>query len=265
MPTEVSVRYRREADYVEHYREILFEVVRRTDLAMSSVTARFSPRLRQGRLVRQLDWQNELEYISDAGGNVLQDRTLSSRFGVEFNSSDQINATLTRRYERLPLDFVIAPGVVVPAAGYSYNTLNVSYTLAQQRTLSGTISTSHGGFYGGTRTSAAYSGRVGLSPHLGLEPNVTLNWIRLPYGDFTARLVGLRMALAPTARLGFSALTQFNPSAHSLTSSARMRWEYTPGSELFVVYSDGRDTVATGFPGLQNRTFAIKATRLLRF
>jgi hypothetical protein len=44
-----------------------------------------------------------------------------------------------------------------------------------------------------------------------------------------------------------------------------MRWEYTPGSELYVVYSDGRDTATTGFPGLQNRTLAVKATRLLRF
>ncbi len=30
MPTEVSVRYRREADYVDHYREVLIEAVRRT-------------------------------------------------------------------------------------------------------------------------------------------------------------------------------------------------------------------------------------------
>jgi hypothetical protein len=44
-----------------------------------------------------------------------------------------------------------------------------------------------------------------------------------------------------------------------------MRWEYGPGSDLYVVYSDGRDTTAAGFPNLQNRSFAIKATRLFRF
>jgi hypothetical protein len=44
-----------------------------------------------------------------------------------------------------------------------------------------------------------------------------------------------------------------------------MRWEYVPGSELFVVYSDGHDTTSTTPIGLLNRTFAIKATRLLRF
>jgi hypothetical protein len=87
----------------------------------------------------------------------------------------------------------------------------------------------------------------------------------LPYGDFDARLLGLRLSVSPTARLGFSGLTQFNTSARTLTSSARMRWEYIPGSELFVVYSDGRDTGARNFPLLQNRSIALKVTRLLRF
>ena len=40
------------------------------------------------------------------------------------------------------------------------------------------------------------------------------------------------------------------------SSSLRLRWEYTGGSELFVVYSDGRDTRGPGFPALVNRTLA---------
>jgi hypothetical protein len=71
--------------------------------------------------------------------------------------------------------------------------------------------------------------------------------------------------VTPTPRLGFSSLTQFNPDAHSLASSVRMRWEYIPGSELFLVYSDGRDSAARRFPELQNRSVAVKITRLLRF
>jgi hypothetical protein len=62
-----------------------------------------------------------------------------------------------------------------------------------------------------------------------------------------------------------SSLIQFNSSASSLASSIRYRWEYQPGSDLFVVYSDGRDTRFGGFPGLLNRTFAVKFTRLFRF
>ena len=239
--------------------------VRRTDFALSALTARFSPRLRQGRLLRMLTWQGDLEYISDASGDGVQDRSVSGRFGVEFNSSDEILVVGTRKYERLPFDFVISPGVTVPAGGYTYETLDATYTLGQQRKASGRVTASYGSFYGGTRAALGYTGRVGFSGRFSVEPNLTLNWVRLPYGDFDAPLVGTRFSVTPSARLGFSALTQFNPGARSLTSSARMRWEYIPGSELFLVYSDGRDTSARGYPGLQNRSFAVKITRLLRF
>ena len=47
--------------------------------------------------------------------------------------------------------------------------------------------------------------------------------------------------------------------------NARFRWEYQPGSELFVVYLDGRDTVPKGFPELMNRALIIKINRLFRF
>src|SRR5437867_8142203 len=39
----------------------------------------------------------------------------------------------------------------------------------------------------------------------------------------------------------------------ALSSNIRFRWEYQPGSDLFFVYSDGRDTLGAGFPRLQNR------------
>ena len=239
--------------------------VRRGDVAMNYALARFSPRLRRGRLVRQLSWQGEFDYNTNADGGVLEDRSLAGRFGVEFNSSDQISVTATRQYERLPLDFTIARGVVIPAGAYTYQLVEGAYTLAQHRLFSGNASASYGSFYDGTRASAGYNGRVGFSPHFALEPNLTVNWVKLPYGDFTARLIGTRVVVSPSPRLAFSSLTQFNSSTRSVASSVRMRWEYTPGSDLYVVFSDGRGTAAAGLPGLQNRSFAIKATRLFRF
>ena len=260
-------RYGLEVDRIVVGRNFNPEIgfVRRTDFALNSLTARFSPRLRQGQLVRKLTWQGDLEYISDAAGDGVQDRTASGRFGVEFNSSDEILVVGSRKYELLPFDFLISPGVTVPAGGYTYDVLDATYTLGQQRKASGRVTASYGSFYGGTRTSLGYNGRVGFSGRFSVEPNVSFNWVRLPYGDFDAPLVGSRFSVTPSARLGFSTLTQFNPNARSLTSSARMRWEYIPGSELFLVYSDGRDTSARGYPGLQNRSFAVKITRLLRF
>jgi hypothetical protein len=68
-----------------------------------------------------------------------------------------------------------------------------------------------------------------------------------------------------TNRRFFSVLMQYPSASSSLTTNARFRWEYIPGSELFVVYSDGRDTLASGYPSLENRSFIVKVTRLLRW
>jgi hypothetical protein len=45
----------------------------------------------------------------------------------------------------------------------------------------------------------------------------------------------------------------------------RLRWEYRPGSELFVVYNEERDTLTHRVPDLRNRAFIVKVNRLLRF
>lgn len=50
-----------------------------------------------------------------------------------------------------------------------------------------------------------------------------------------------------------------------VTSNVRFRWEYQPGSDLFIVYSDGRDTRLSGFPALENRSVVAKITRLFRW
>jgi len=34
---------------------------------------------------------------------------------------------------------------------------------------------------------------------------------------------------------------------------------------MFVVYSDGRDTLTRGYPDMLNRALIVKANRLLRF
>ena len=62
-----------------------------------------------------------------------------------------------------------------------------------------------------------------------------------------------------------SAFVQYNSSNQAVSSNVRLRWEYRPGSELFVVYNEERDTLARRFPDLANRAFIVKVNRLLRF
>jgi hypothetical protein len=276
--TSIGSSYRGRVDYtddrygaaVEHMlidRDFRPEVgfVRRTDVRRTFGQLRFSPRPRRSAVVRKLTWQASLDYVTDAAATTVQSREAAGLFRVDFQSSDQATAEYTREFERLPDRFAIAPGVVVPGGGYTATTSRVSYSLGQQRRVSGRLSAATGTLYDGTKSELTYSGRWGVIPRFSIEPGVAFNWVQLPYGDFTARLLSARLTVTPNARMLISSLVQLNLDQETTSSSLRLRWEYTGGSELFVVYSDGRDTSSRGFPALVNRTVAVKATRLFRF
>ena len=106
---------------------------------------------------------------------------------------------------------------------------------------------------------------MSLGPQLTVEPSVSLNFITLPDATFRSELVATRTTYTLTPRMFVSALVQFNSSSNSLGTNVRFRWEYQPGSELFVVYTDERDTLTPRFPVLENRAFVIKFNRLFRF
>ena len=162
--------------------------------------------------------------------------------------------------------FEIAPGVLVPVGGYDYQSGVVSYLFGQQRKIAGTLSYQEGSLYDGTKRTVGFSGaRAVLSPQFQIEPSVSANWVSLPWGEFTSTVVTARHTYMVSPRMFMSALLQYNSSASTFSTNARFRWEYRPGSELFVVYSDGRDTVLRGFPVLVNRAFVVKINRLMRF
>ena len=237
---------------------------RRTDFRRDTAQARFSPRPRASRLVRRYNYQGSYDYITNGAGDVVQNKEAQATFRVDFQSSDQYQVEYTRAFEFLPQAFTIAPGVVLPSGEYDYQFVATQYNFGQQRIVAGRVSASRGTFYNGTRTEFSVTGgRVNVSRYFSMEPGVTLNWVDLPAGRFTNRLLNTRTIVSPSARMAISSLLQFNGTGHTLSASVRLRWEYTPGSELFVVYTEGRDTLPQS-PELMNRAFVVKLTRLLR-
>ena len=105
-----------------------------------------------------------------------------------------------------------------------------------------------------------------MLPQLSLEPSLSFNWVELgPLGDFTQHVAATRVSYSFSPRLFLSALVQYSSLGESLSANLRLRWEYAPGSELFVVYTEERDTdVFDRFSALANRALVIKVNRLLR-
>ena len=105
-----------------------------------------------------------------------------------------------------------------------------------------------------------------MTARLSLEPQFSLNHVETPFGEGDTNVIASRATFTLTPRMFVGALLQYQSAAKSVSSNVRFRWEYQPGSELFVVYSDGRDTANTGFPPpILNRSLVVKLTKLFRF
>ncbi|MDA1183808.1 MAG: DUF5916 domain-containing protein [Acidobacteria bacterium] len=237
--------------------------VRRRDIRRSFGEARFSPRLASDT-IRKLSWTGSIAYVENGAGR-LEAREEVADFGIEFQNADLFNLTYTRAYEFVPRAFQIASDVSVPVGGYDTDTVTLRYALGPQRAASVGVAAEYGTFYSGHRAAvSATRGRLNFGPRLSLEPTYSVNWVDLREGSFSTHLGGSRVTYTMTPWMFVSALVQFNSASESLSANVRFRWEYQPGSELFVVYNDERDTAGRGVPELMTRALVVKFNRFFR-
>ncbi len=251
--------------------------LRRTDFKRSFGQLRFSPRPKNIKNVRKFTYDASSEYVVNGAGSV-ETRVHNAHFGTEFENSDQVSVEVTRDYELLLQPFT--PGgspAAIPKGGYTFSDVQASYGFGAQRRVSGTISTQLGHYYNGTiRSITVGSGsltpaRVAIRKQLSVEPTLTVTRVELPNAQFTTTLARTRVDYGFTPLMFASALLQYNSADRAFSSNLRFRWEYRPGSELFLVYTDERDTTGLSritpgaVRGLKNRALVFKINRLVRF
>ena len=109
---------------------------------------------------------------------------------------------------------------------------------------------------------------LAVTPKLAVEPAITFNWIDLPYGAFTTKLIRTRTTYTFTPRIFASAFVQYNSTNSTFSTNLRLRWEYEPGSEFFVVFTNDQNmnplTPDRGSEML-NRALVVKFNKLFRF
>jgi hypothetical protein len=240
-------------------------LLRRAAFRRSYGQGRFSPRPTRITGVRRLTFEGSIDYYENTTGQ-LQSRESQGTFRVEFNTSDQVGVEVTDAFESLSAPFEVAPGVTVPVGRYRFTQARATWFMSAARRASGFAGLTIGEFYGGTLRELSWRGRVELTARLSVEPQFSFNHIETPFGEGDTNVITSRATFALTPRMFVAALLQYQSAAKAISSNVRFRWEYQPGSELFVVYSDGRGTEHTGFPPpILNRSLVLKMTKLFRF
>ena len=243
--------------------------LRRDNFRRSWLFGRFSPRPESISSVRQFVFDARLAYFLMADEGPLEPRQTQFGFETEFENSDQFSVRANDRYELLVQPFSPGNDATIPVGGYDFADVQVSYGFRPNRPFSGRASITTGGYFNGNLTTLALrGGRVTVLPQLSVEPSASFNWIDLPDSSFRIDLVRSRVSYTVSPRMFFSGLLQYNSTDHVFGANVRLRWEYSPGSELFVVYTEEQHENPLRprrYLELRNRGLVVKINKLLRY
>ena len=181
--------------------------------------------------------------------------------GTRFDNGAFLNVWFNDHFDRVEEDFVLG-GVTIPAGDYQFGEWRVSFDSNPSRRVYYGLMYAPQGFYGGDRWDAQARLGARITDRLSAEGSYTRNDVSLPDGAFEVDLASLRIDLGLSPTMSLRALTQYNSQNDQFSSSARFRWTYKPGSDVFIVYNELRRDPTTGVY-FRDRSLILKATFLV--
>lgn len=236
--------------------------IQRPDQRTFLVNAHYKPRP-GWKGVRQLTFGTYYRRTENYQG-ALETRTIRPGFLCTFQTEDWMMAMYRDSFEMAPYTFPIAPGVFIPSGEYNNRQLWLFFTSNHARRIAARMNYKGGGFYGGTRHSAFLSLMFKPMPRLHLSLSNTLDSIDVPAGSFDSLITMLEVSYHISPTLTTRVATQYSSLLDDFIFNFRLRWIYSPDSEIWFVYDEGRRFGLEG-PSLRDRALIIKAVYNLNF
>lgn len=138
---------------------------------------------------------------------------------------------------------VVAPfepseGIVVPAGTYNHKEAQLVFITNPSKPLYVNLRSIMGGSFGGRRYLNTGIFGLRLGDRFNTEVNLAFNDVRLPSGDFLAKIFGHRITYAFTPRINLQSYIQYNSEADLWLLNIRFSLLEQANTGLFLVYND---------------------------
>ncbi len=237
----------------------------RTDCLCDYLDANFKVRPKMRRL-RELNFEGFFFHAPDTHG-VLQTQEWQGAFRAIFHngsySDDDIADVFT---QRITDPFNIYKNLVIPNGLYHWTRHQLAYGSPQDRRLQVQLFERFGTYYNGhlneARVRATYRAKERLSFSFSQQWNRFR--LALPGGNFSVVVGSFQTNYSFSRFLSLSTLLQMD-TANTQAASAhiRLRWNYRPDSDLYVIYTAGQrfaSLVAANPAQFTENRFAVKWT-----
>lgn len=205
-----------------------------------SLGASYMPRPESGwagRLVRQFYFEFRPSFTWDLDGLLETRKIFAAPLNLRTESGEHIEFNVTSNYDLLREDWEVSDGVTLSPGPYAFTNYGLQIETASHRAWTVDCEWRFGPFYSGHIDDVEVG--VGLKfkgfANLGFDANFARG--RLPEGTFKENVYQLKADLFLTPRLGLMNYLQYDDVSNELGVNTRFRWEITPGSVVYLVYS----------------------------
>jgi hypothetical protein len=239
--------------------------VERTDSneIYGDATFKVRPNLRG---IRELQFEGFILHAPDTLGQVST-QEWQGTFRAELNNGGYTDNDISDVFtQRITTPFHIYKNVFIPNGIYHFARHQLTYGSGQDRKFTYNFFERFGGYYGGSLNE--FRVRANYRPTAKFSISASETWDRfrlpLPNGNFSVVLASLQGNYSFSRFLTFTSLLQMDTSnAQAVSANLRLRYNYRPDSDLYVIYNVGTQfaSIAPANPlQVRETRFAIKWT-----
>ena len=168
--------------------------------------------------------------------------------------------------EKLEEEFEILDPVLVPVGTYRFVNTKLMLTTPMSRTLYSMFTFEGGGFYDGTRISPAIEPTWVIGASIELGGSYRYDYVNFPERNQQLKnhIAGLKALYMLNTKLSLSAYIQYNTAIHKVISNIRFRYNPKEGTDLYIVFNEGRNTMLDreipNLPIYEQRNITVKFT-----
>ena len=212
-------------------------------------TIKYKPRPESLKLVRQLEFGAELEYMTNNAGNLIKQEMKYHLLKIKFENGDEASAGTIMLKEYLDEDFEIVEGNVITTGNYESNGFYINTKTSNSRKIGAEIKLYQGEFWTGDIKKIETKLFFNPIPGLNLSGDLNYNNIGLSSGNFETTLYKLIVGIYPTPKLAFYNNIQYDDISNILGLYSKLRYTIRPGSDLYLVYSNNWQNFGQGMWG----------------
>ena len=190
-----------------------------------------------GQLVRQFFFDASADYYWDLSGNLETSRVNASPLAFRTQSGERFGFSVVANRDVLSYDFEVAEGIVLPAGPYSFTSFQLDASTANHRPVVIDAGYNFGEFYSGRYDDVNLGLTLKFKGYATLAFDANLVRGRLPEGRFSENVYQVKADIFLSPDIGLMNYVQFDDISNTLGWSARVRWQISPGNEIFLVYN----------------------------